>query len=166
MVLVSEGLTDDDGIRIAQFGEDLLARASGEKVGIAMGAPDVQVGGSERSRHVFIADFVSAQAFNGCDARQFCYFFRHTGRNVGTEVSASTKAGIANAEAATSRIAARYPRGGLPATAGAREAAAAARPSTRASHKSRAWCTRTSYSRRPRAIASTGETWEASRAGE
>src|SRR5437762_10496485 len=60
MVLVSEGLTDDDGIRIAQFGEDLLPRASGEKVGIAMGAPDVQVGGSERSGHVFIADFVSA----------------------------------------------------------------------------------------------------------
>src|SRR5437016_892385 len=44
-----------------------------------------------------------------------------------TEVSASTKAGIANAEAATSRIAARYPRSGLPATAGAREAEAAAR---------------------------------------
>src|SRR6266480_359676 len=81
MVLVSEGLTDDDGIRIAQFGEDLLPRASGEKVGMAMGAPDVQVGGSERSGHVFIADFVSAQAFNGCDAWQFRYFFRHTGRN-------------------------------------------------------------------------------------
>src|ERR1700756_527546 len=81
MVLVSEGLTDKDGIRIAQFGEDLLTGASGEKVGIAMGAPDVQVSGSERSGHVFIADFVSAQAFNACDAWQFCYFFRHTGRN-------------------------------------------------------------------------------------
>src|SRR2546423_7850344 len=81
MVLVSEGLTDDDGIRIAQFGEDLLPRTSGEKVGLARGAPDVQVGGSERSGHVFIADCVSAQAFNGCDAWQFCYFFRHTGRN-------------------------------------------------------------------------------------
>src|SRR5712664_2531324 len=43
---------------------------------------------------------------------------------------------------------------------------AAAKPSTSANHESRPLCTRTSYSRRPRAIASTGETSEASRAGE
>ena len=50
--------------------------------------------------------------------------------------------------------------------AGAREAAAAHSPSTSASHKSRPLWTRASYSRRPRPMASTGETSEASRAGE
>src|SRR5260370_36051390 len=51
------------------------------------------------------------------------------------EVSASTNAGIANADAATSRIAASEQSRVLPATAGAREASAATNHIARASHQ-------------------------------
>ncbi len=81
MVLVREGLADDDGIRIAQFGEDLLPGASGEKIRIVIGARDIQVGGSKRSGHVFKADLVSAQALDGRNARQFRDLFRQAERN-------------------------------------------------------------------------------------
>src|ERR1700682_4633057 len=81
MVLVGEGFADDDGIRIAQFGEDLLPGTPGEKIGVVIGAQDIQVRGSERSGHVFKAYFVSAQAVDGRDARQFRNLLRQTGRN-------------------------------------------------------------------------------------
>ena len=52
-------------------------------------------------------------------------------------VTASTKAGIAKADATINKSAATYPNKGFPPTAGAREAAAAAAPNSSAHHRSR-----------------------------
>src|SRR5712692_6881158 len=83
-----------------------------------------------------------------------------------TEVMAATTLGIANADATTRRSEARYPSSGLPAIAGAHEATAAANPRSKAIQKSRFFCIKVMYSRLPCAMASTGDTKEASRAGE
>ena len=64
MMFVGKWLAHDHGIRIAQFGEDLFLGTAGEKIGIMIGAQDVQVRRSERSRHVLKIDLVSAQAIN------------------------------------------------------------------------------------------------------
>src|SRR5438309_9109893 len=80
--------------------------------------------------------------------------------------SRSTNAGMANTDAPMSRMAERYPKRGLPSTAGMRDAKPAARAIASAIQRSRALCTRAMYSLRARAIASTGETREASRAGD
>ena len=77
-----------------------------------------------------------------------------------------TSAGIANADAAMNRRAEAYPKNGLPAIAGANEAAIPADANASAIHRSRILWTRAAYSRPPRAIASTGDTSDASRAGE
>ena len=80
-------------------------------------------------------------------------------------VSPLTKAGMANADAPIISSAAIYPKNGLPMIGGAKLAAAPDAASSNEIHKSRIWFTRAACSRSPRAIASTGGTNEASRAG-
>src|SRR5258707_2294802 len=81
-------------------------------------------------------------------------------------IVASTNAGIAKTPAATASSAARYPKTGFPPMGGTQEAAAAASARLSAIHKPDVFATRTSNSRLPRAIASTGATLAASRAGD
>src|SRR3954470_18140141 len=65
-----------------------------------------------------------------------------------------------------SRMVARYPMSGLPAMAGMYAEIAPANARTAASNRSRPRWVRAIYSRRPCAIASVGDTFMASRAGE
>ena len=81
-------------------------------------------------------------------------------------VNPLTSAGMENADAAMNSSAAAYPKNGFPAMAGANEAAAPAIASAKPIQRSRILWTRVAYSRSPRAMASTGETSDASRAGD
>ena len=83
-----------------------------------------------------------------------------------TAVSPLTSAGMAKAQAAIISRAAAYPKNGLPAMAGANDAAAPNSGERHGDPEIAELCTRAAYSRSPRAMASTGETSDASRAGE
>ena len=84
-----------------------------------------------------------------------------------TAVRPLTSAGMAKAEARDeAAVRQRSRRTACRRCAGANEAARPGRPARAAIHRSRILWTRAAYSRSPRAMASTGETSDASRAGE
>ena len=70
-MLGGEGFADDDGIGVAEFGEDFFGGTAGEKMRIVVGAQGVEVSRGEGGRHIFVSDLIGAETVDGLDAGKF-----------------------------------------------------------------------------------------------
>ena len=70
VMLVRERLADDDGVGVAQLGENIVRGTPGKKIGIVIRAQYAQFDRAEPRGHAFVADFVFAQPVDGRDSRQ------------------------------------------------------------------------------------------------
>jgi len=86
VMLVCEGLADDDSVRIAQLGKYLLDKTAREKIRAAGLAKRLRINGRQSDGHAVIADLIGPETGDGLDTWKRLDFLSQVERDRGVAV--------------------------------------------------------------------------------